>query len=95
LNDAFSVTQPTARLWAQTERVKAALILAQPGDERLLGEALKGAACLWRYFETALPGLWRDKYEPDGTFVKEPAPASSFYHIVLCIASLNEAVKAL
>jgi mannose/cellobiose epimerase-like protein (N-acyl-D-glucosamine 2-epimerase family) len=95
LTDDFSVTQPSARLWAQTERIKAALILAEPGDDRLLKEALKGAACLWRYLDTPLPGLWRDKFEPDGTFVEEPAPASSFYHIICCIACLNEAVKAL
>ena len=95
MSDDFSVTQPSARLWAQTERIKAALILAEPGDDRLLKEALKGAACLWRYLDTPLPGLWRDKFEPDGTFVEEPAPASSFYHIICCIACLNEAVKAL
>jgi mannose-6-phosphate isomerase len=95
LSDDFSVTQPSARLWAQTERVKAALILAEPGDDRLLKEALKGAVCLRRYLDTPLPGLWRDKFEPDGTFVEEPAPASSFYHIICCIACLNEAVKAL
>jgi mannose-6-phosphate isomerase len=95
LTDDFTVKVPSARLWAQTERVKAALILAQPGDDHLVGEAIKGAACLWRYLEVPLPGLWRDKFEPDGSFIIEPAPASSFYHIVLCIASLNEAVKAL
>ena len=95
LSDDFSVTQPSARLWAQTERIKAALILAGPGDDRLLAEALKGAVCLWRYLDTPLPGLWRDKFEPAGTFIEEPAPASSFYHIICCIACLNDAVKAL
>lgn len=94
LTDDFTVKVPSARLWAQTERIKAALIL-EPGDGQLLEEAVKGSQCLWRYLDVPRPGLWRDKFEPGGRFVEEPAPASSFYHIVLCIMSLNEAVKAL
>lgn len=90
MNDAFEVTVPTARLWAQTERIKAALSLAD-GEEALIGEALKGAATLWRYFETPVRGLWWDRFEPDGTFVKEPAPASTLYHIICCIACMREA----
>jgi mannose/cellobiose epimerase-like protein (N-acyl-D-glucosamine 2-epimerase family) len=39
-------------------------------------------------------GLWRDKYQPDETFVEEPAPASSFYHIVLSILEMDRAVSA-
>jgi mannose-6-phosphate isomerase len=95
LSDEFLVTVPTARLWAQTERIKSALILAEAGNERLLGEAIKGARCLWRYLDTPVAGLWRDRFELDGTFVEEPSPASSFYHIICCIACLNDAVKAL
>jgi len=91
MNDSFAVTVPTARLWAQTERIKAALILAQPGDERFTGEAIKGARTLWRYLETPVAGLWRDRFEPDGRFALEPAPASSFYHIICCIELLNAA----
>ena len=90
-NDSFAVTVPTARLWAQTERIKAALILAPFGGERMIDEAVKGAATLWRYLETPLPGLWRDKLESDNCFVEEPAPASSFYHIIICVESLKEA----
>jgi len=95
MNDRFEVTQPSARLWAQTERIKSALILAEAGDERLTAEAARAAKCLWRYLETPLAGLWRDKFEPDGSFVEEPAPASSFYHIILSINALNRAVEAL
>lgn len=94
MNDSFEVTVPTARLWAQTERIKAALALAQSGDDDLIGESLKGAATLWRYFETPLRGLWRDRFEPDGTFVDEPAPASTFYHIICCIACMKEAIES-
>ncbi len=93
MNDAFQVTVSTARLWAQTERIKAALSLAVTGEVALLGEALKGAATLWRYLETPVKGLWYDRFEPNGTFVAEPSPASSLYHIVCCIACMQEASR--
>ncbi len=95
LSDDFTVTRPRARLWSQTERIKAALILSEAGDgrDRLLEDAAKGAASLWRYLETPVTGLWRDKLEADDTFVEEPAPASSFYHIACCIASLQAALQ--
>jgi mannose-6-phosphate isomerase len=90
MNDSFEVTVPTARLWAQTERIKAALALAD-GEEALIGEALKGAATLMRYLDTPVRGLWWDRFEPDGTFVTEPAPASTFYHIICCIDCMRQA----
>lgn len=84
LNDDLSVRSDQARLWPQTERLKAALILAETarGEEqvRLLEDAYKALAGLQRYLEPT--GLWRDRMESDGGFVEEAAPASSFYHIM-------------
>lgn len=77
--------RPTARLWPQTEWLKAACIL---GDG---AQARAAAATLWRYLETPKAGLWRDKMEADGGFVDEPAPASSLYHIICAVAALKEA----
>jgi mannose-6-phosphate isomerase len=94
MTDTFEVTVPTARLWAQTERIKAALSLA-PGEEALIGEAVKGAATLARYLDTPVKGLWYDRFEPDGRFTPEPAPASTLYHIICCIACMREAVTQL
>jgi mannose/cellobiose epimerase-like protein (N-acyl-D-glucosamine 2-epimerase family) len=96
LADDFTVRRATARLWPQTERVKAALIMAETAHgearSRYIDEALRAATTLWRYFDTPIPGLWRDKLLPDGTFVQEPAPASSLYHVICCIASLRQAL---
>jgi len=96
LSDGFAVTRAGARLWPQTERAKAALILAETAKgemrELYLSEAGKAAASLWRYLETDVAGLWRDKQRTDGSFVEEPAPASSFYHIICCIVSLKQAL---
>jgi len=85
LNDDLSVRSDQARLWPQTERLKAALILAETagGGRRilLLDDVRRALAGLQRYL---LPsGLWRDKMRADGSFIDEPAPASSLYHIVV------------
>ena len=80
--------RPTARLWPQTEWLKAACLLGDAGDIDT------AAATLWRYLETPKdsmkPGLWRDKMREDGSFVDEPAPASSLYHIICAVASLKD-----
>lgn len=94
----FAITQPAARLWAQAERIKAALLLMETAKEseraRYRDEAVAAAAALWRYLETPVPGLWRDRMTPDGKFIEEAAPASSFYHIICAISVLRAGVRA-
>lgn len=95
LLDDFSIHDNGARLWPQTERIKAAVLAAEiTGDAKYWDMAAAGAEGLLAYLRTPVPGLWRDKYQPDETFVEEPAPASSFYHIVLAILELDRAVTA-
>jgi mannose-1-phosphate guanylyltransferase/mannose-6-phosphate isomerase len=93
LDDAGAVTRASARLWPQTERIKAALRLADgaPQAERTTCLADAASACrgLWRYLETPTRGLWRDRQQPDGSFLDEPAPASSFYHLIGAVAELR------
>lgn len=88
LLDDLTVHDPVARLWPQTEWIKAALAM---GDE---AEALNAVGGLELYLDKAEPGLWRDKLRPDGSFVDEPAPASSFYHIVVAISELRAYLDA-
>lgn len=97
--DDGSLRDPIARLWPQTERIKAAVALAgiaaTPAEaDRWLAVATDAAAGLERYFAVPTPGLWRDRMLADGSFVEEPAPASSFYHIVCAIEELGKAVTA-
>lgn len=96
LDDEFQPVRPTARLWPQTERLKSALALMAVSEGEARGhyrrEALAAAKTLWRYLETPLPGLWRDRMLPDGGFVEEPSPASSFYHIICAIQVMKEHV---
>ena len=84
LNTDGTIRSRQARLWPQTEWLKAALILAEtasPNDRSgLLTDAASALDALWLYLTP--DGLWHDKRLPDGGFVGEPAPASSFYHIM-------------
>lgn len=89
-----SIRDPLARLWPQTERIKAACIAAEATHEqRYWDMAADAARGLTKYLDTPLHGLWRDKMNLDGTFVDEPAPASSFYHIVCAISEMERAIK--
>jgi mannose-6-phosphate isomerase len=78
-----SVYDATARLWPQTERIRAYLIDRRDGDEARLREAIE---TLFRYLDAPLSGLWYENLAADGQFVVEAAPATSLYHIVGAIA---------
>ncbi|MBP2237552.1 mannose-6-phosphate isomerase [Sinorhizobium kostiense] len=97
LFDDFSIADPLARLWPQTEWLKSAIRFAALSEgaerQRYLASASRAAAALDRFLQTPVPGLWRDKQKADGTFVDEPAPASSFYHILSAIYELGDCLK--
>lgn len=92
--DDMTVHDPEARLWPQTERLKAHALMArltgEPHHWRLAGEA---AQTLERYLDTGARGLWYDRRRSDGSFVAEASPASSFYHIVCAIGELASALE--
>jgi len=81
----FSVRDGSARLWPQTEHLKAAVVL---GDE---AQGLRAARGLAQYLETPARGAWRDKLQADGRFLDEPAPATSLYHLMVAILELSAA----
>ncbi|MDN3719081.1 AGE family epimerase/isomerase [Roseibium salinum] len=99
LNEDFTVRDPVARLWGQTEWIKAAVALAQISigaeQEAYLSDIPDAVRALQLYFEDVPDGLWRDKLRPDGSFIDEPAPASSLYHIVCAISDLNAFARTL
>ncbi len=101
LDGTFRVRDPIARLWGQTEWIKAALLLAQLCDDSADGRAARqayeasaarGALALSRFLDTPTPGLWRDKLTAENRFIDEPAPASSLYHIMGAILALKAQV---
>jgi mannose/cellobiose epimerase-like protein (N-acyl-D-glucosamine 2-epimerase family) len=83
-----------ARLWAQTERLRAvAHAAALMDDPALWAATIQAAATVEAFLVTETPGLWRDRMDETGAFREEPAPASSLYHIVGAIAELEDVVE--
>lgn len=95
LDGALAATDRGARLWAQTERLRAAALAATLfGRSDLWDAALQACGTLERFLATPTPGLWRDWMDAAGAFREEPAPASSLYHIVGAIAELERLIAA-
>jgi mannose-6-phosphate isomerase len=83
LHEDLSVRDAGARLWAQTEFLRAALMF---GDQT---ETLMAANAVARFLATPVPGVWRERMDPVGAFVEEPAPATSLYHVTTAILELG------
>ena len=89
-NDEFVPIDSFARLWSQTERVKAHVRSALIESDAILKDqsilmaqtALKG---LLRYFDTPIKGLYWDRIDPQGNIINESSPSSSLYHIICAI----------
>ena len=91
LLDDLTPLETSARLWPQTERLKAsALAAAVTGDSRYWGNVSSAAKALLRFFDTPVPGLWYDRIGADGAPHVAPAPASSFYHVVAAALALSQ-----
>ncbi|WP_374250949.1 AGE family epimerase/isomerase [Xanthobacter sp.] len=93
---AGTPTDPRARLWAQTERLRTALVFAaatSDADARdaFIADAREAFEVLKVYLDVPVAGLWRDQWLADGAFLEEPAPASSFYHILSAFVVLLKA----
>lgn len=85
-----SIHDATARLWPQTERIKAGAIrFRRTGEDVEAIETLAATRALLQYYNVPIPGLWRDKLKVDGTFVEEAAPGSSLYHIACAYGELS------
>jgi len=99
LYDDFTVHDPLARLWPQTEWLKAAVRLASVthGEERhrYLVSATRAIGALQPFLDTLIAGLWFDKWPENAPMLDEPAPASTFYHIVCAIYETQDVLKSL
>lgn len=79
----------TSRLWPHTERIKANCArFERTRDMQAAAACVAAFEALMSYTKGAPPGLWRDRRRADGSFVDEPAPASSFYHAALALSEL-------
>lgn len=96
LDDSLAVRSDGARLWPQTEWLRAALAMAALSDGQArqdrLAEAVSAMRGLNRYLRPN--GTWHDRLQANGTFIEEPAPASSLYHIVGAFDEVCRAARA-
>jgi mannose-6-phosphate isomerase len=87
--DDGSVHNANARLWPQTERLKATLLAHEvTGESRFALAAVEAATNLLCYLETDIAGLWHDERLSNGCFPAGPSPASTFYHLIGAIDAL-------
>ena len=97
LNEDGSARVRRARLWPQAEWLRAALLMAEmaPRSERktYLDDANSALQGLNLYLTDR--GLWRDKRVSNLSFIDEPAPATSLYHIMGACNQLAKTDKAL
>lgn len=78
----------SARLWPQTEWLKASLAMADEGESG----ALAAFGSLAGYLATPARGAFFDRQLSDGSFEMKPARASSLYHLVCAFAALESHV---
>ncbi len=98
LNADLTVRDNRARLWPQTERIKAYVALAgcetdpaaKTRAQAKITEACRG---LLRFFEHPVPGQWWEHIDAGGQPVQEPSRASSLYHITCAIDTLVEGTR--
>jgi len=81
------VTGQGARLWAQTEALRADCAMGEGVRAATVGENLLG-----KYFPAVFEGGWMDQFSADGQAASDKIPASSFYHIVAGWAELDRFV---
>jgi mannose/cellobiose epimerase-like protein (N-acyl-D-glucosamine 2-epimerase family) len=94
VNDT-SVHDGSARLWPQTERLRAGALAARLcGDARYWTMTAEAAASLLRYLATDVPGLWYDRLTCSGELMRETVTAGNLYHIVGAIHELAALLRS-
>lgn len=96
--DDFSIRDAKARLWPQTERIKAWLALAtiaRNPQEAAAGmdHAAVAARGLRQYFDHPVDGAWHEVIAADGSFLVEDVRASSLYHITCAVSEMARFLK--
>lgn len=89
-SDQGEVTQRTHRLWVATEAIKAWLVRPDKDRKEKESRVKLIESGLLRYYLLREPlGTWGDRLEADGTCMKGPVPASSMYHLMMCVTELS------
>jgi mannose-1-phosphate guanylyltransferase/mannose-6-phosphate isomerase len=96
VSDRRLIQRGRARLWTQTQWLKASLILSSMGDDgpckATLEQAGSALRALWLFLTPQ--GLWRDTMLENGDFIDEPSPALSLRSIMAAYIQLRETLGA-
>ncbi|MBL4595485.1 MAG: AGE family epimerase/isomerase [Robiginitomaculum sp.] len=77
----------TCRLWGQTERLKAHVILAKAEPDPKINGIIK--TIFTHYLQSKVPGLWVDAVSAHGEALSQHVPASIVYHLVSAAAEVE------
>jgi mannose-6-phosphate isomerase len=80
------LVEGAARLWPQTERLKAEFLREDAEPARQM-QAIAGMGAFLRK-----DGLWHERRDAEGVFAEQPAPASSLYHVTGAIRTVEQLV---
>lgn len=93
VDETGAVLHGSKRLWPQTEAIKAHLARRELlGDAEAEDGARRHLAMLFERYVGADHPVWRDQLARDGREISSHIPASTLYHLFLCIA---EAMRVL
>lgn len=89
VSDQGELTQATHRLWVQTEALKAWLVRPDVEETARVNRIQQIEQNLLKYYFTREPkGSWGDRLDADGRCHPGQVPASSLYHIMVCVTEL-------
>ncbi len=90
-----AVVEPGKRLWPQTEAIKAHLARHELiGDMEAGDRARLHLAMMFEHYLGADDPTWRDRLSRDGRVLSDHIPASTLYHLFLCIAEVLRVLGA-
>lgn len=89
MDPAFEFRDANAKLWPQTEWIKASHVRALSSQGHDVKMTIDAGRALCHYLSHPIPGLWREVMAPSGALSTEPCRASSLYHIVCAIDTLS------
>ncbi len=85
-----AVRQASARLWPQTEALKAHAVMARRGEAGADARATQAARnLLTRFFRGGPAGAWTDQLDARGEATADKIPTSSFYHVMMGFTELD------
>jgi len=88
LNSDGTEVETGARLWPQTERLKAEFLRADPSPARQKA----ALAALAAYLRP--DGLWHERRSAEGILLDQPAPASSLYHLTAAAVAVGQLAES-